>query len=170
MPVDAASPVEKLAPGAARTLVLGLGNPLLSDDGAGLRVARLLRSRLAGRADVDVDEDYWGGLRLIERMIGFGRAVVVDAICSGAEPGTVRVTPVTGTSTRHSASAHDVDLMTALAVGRQAGTPLPPDDGIRLVTIEAMDVQTFREECTPPVRAGVDRAVRAVMDLLETWR
>ena len=50
-----------------KTLVLGLGNPLLTDDSVGLRVARELRSLLSGRPDVVVEEDYWGGLRLMER-------------------------------------------------------------------------------------------------------
>ena len=39
-----------------RTLVLGLGNPLLTDDAVGLLVARALRSRLGNRSDVEVDE------------------------------------------------------------------------------------------------------------------
>ena len=77
-----------------KTLVLGLGNPLVSDDSVGLRVAAELKPLLADRPDVDVDEDYWGGLRLMERMVGYRRAIVIDAICTGAEPGTIhRLTP-----------------------------------------------------------------------------
>lgn len=71
------------------TLIIGLGNPLVTDDSVGLRVAAELRTRLAGRADVEVAEDYWGGLRLMEQMVGYDRAIVVDAICSGAPPGTI---------------------------------------------------------------------------------
>ena len=64
------------------TLIIGLGNPLVTDDSVGLRVAAELRSRLAGRADVEVTEDYWGGLRLMEQMVGYDCAIVIDAICS----------------------------------------------------------------------------------------
>ncbi len=67
-----------------KTLILGLGNPLITDDSIGLRVIEVLQTRLADRPDVEVSEDYWGGLRLMERMIGFDRAIVVDAIQTGA--------------------------------------------------------------------------------------
>ncbi len=82
-----------------KTLILGLGNPLVSDDSVGLRVADELKMRLAGRADVEVSEDYWGGLRLMERMIGFDRAVVVDAIQTGAPPGTIHLLAADGMPT-----------------------------------------------------------------------
>jgi hydrogenase maturation protease len=48
-----------------RTLVLGLGNPLLGDDAVGLRVAALVRERLNGAPGVDVEEEEAGGLRLM---------------------------------------------------------------------------------------------------------
>jgi hydrogenase maturation protease len=62
-----------------RTLVLGLGNPLLGDDAVGLKVAALVRERLGGAPGVDVEEEEAGGLRLMERMTGYDRAILVDA-------------------------------------------------------------------------------------------
>ena len=76
-----------------RTLIVGLGNPLVTDDSVGLRVVEELRPLLADRADVEVAEDYWGGLRLMERMIGFDRAIVVDAIHTGAPPARSTCSP-----------------------------------------------------------------------------
>ena len=70
-----------------KTLVIGLGNPLVTDDSVGLRVVERLKPLLADRSDVEVSEDYWGGLRLMERMIGFDRAIVIDAIQTGALAG-----------------------------------------------------------------------------------
>jgi hydrogenase maturation protease len=157
-------------PGLAvgRTLVIGLGNPLVSDDSVGLRIVQHLKTRLAQRPDVDVTEDYWGGLRLMERMIGYERAIVIDAICSGAVPGTIHHLSTDMLATQRSASAHDVNLPTALAFGRQAGAPLPADQNIRLVAIEAQDVVNFSEHCTAPVAAAIPRAVNEVVRLLET--
>ena len=153
-----------------RILILGLGNPLVTDDSVGLRVAKALKPLLADRADVEVSEDYWGGLRLMERMIGFDRAIVVDAIQTGAPPGTVhRLTP-DGLPTQHSASAHDVNLSTALEFGRQAGMHLPENRQIQLVGIEAEDILSFGERCTPSVRAAVPRAVEAVLKALDAFQ
>lgn len=153
-----------------KTLVLGLGNPLLRDDAVGLHVARRLQPLLVGKADVEVDEDYRDGLRLMERMIGFDRVIVVDAICSGAGPGTLhRLTP-NGVPTQHSASAHDANLRTALDLGRQAGATLPADDAVTLIAIEASDVLSFAESLTPDVEAAIPEAVRLVLDELQGER
>ena len=149
-----------------KTIVLGLGNPLISDDSIGLRVVAELRRQLAERADIEVSEDYWGGLRLMERMVGFDRAVVIDAICTGAPPGTIHRLRPADLPTQKSASAHDVNLPTALAFGRQAGVHLPPDEWIHLVGIEAVDILTFSEQLTPAVETAIPRAVELVLQIL----
>ena len=147
-----------------KILVLGLGNPLVSDDSVGLRVAEKLKPLLAGRPDVEVSEDYWGGLRLMERMIGFDRAIVIDAMQIGAPPGTVRALAADAISTQRSASAHDVNLPTALEFGRKAGASLPRNEHILLVGIEAQDILTFSERLTPAVEAAIPTAVEIVIE------
>jgi hydrogenase maturation protease len=152
-----------------KILVLGLGNPVVTDDSVGLRVAAELKPRLADRPDVVVSEDYWGGLRLMERMAGFDRAVVIDAICTGAPPGTIhRLTPGS-IPTQRSASTHDVNLTTALALGRTAGLHLPRDEDILLVGVEAEDILSFGEQCTPAVAAAIAPAVEEVVRAVDRF-
>jgi len=150
------------------TLIIGLGNPLVADDSVGLCVAAELRGHLAGRSDVAVVDDYWGGLRLMEQMVGYDRAIVIDAICSGAAPGTIHHLAPGDMPTQRSASSHDMTLPTALTFGRQAGLRLPEDEGIHLVGIEAEDILNFGETCTPAVAAAVSRAVAEVLAVLDT--
>jgi hydrogenase maturation protease len=150
-----------------KTLILGLGNPLVSDDSVGLRVIEAVKPLLADRPDVEVAEDYWGGLRLMERMIGFDRAIVVDAIQTGAAPGTIHLLTPDGMATQRSASAHDVNLATALEFGRQAGACLPDNAQIRLIGVEAEDIVTFAEQCTPAVQAAIPRAAKEVLRILD---
>jgi hydrogenase maturation protease len=151
-----------------KILVLGLGNPLVTDDSVGLRVAAELKPRLADRPEVVVSEDYWGGLRLMERMAGFDRAIVIDAICTGAPPGTIhRLTPGS-IPTQRSASTHDVNLTTALALVRTAGLHLPRDEDILLVGVEAEDILSFGEQCTPAVAAAIAPAVEEVVRAVES--
>ncbi len=152
-----------------RILIIGLGNPIVSDDSVGLRVVEELKPLLAHRTDVEVAEDYWGGLRLMERMIGFDRAIVVDAIHSGAPPGAIHLLTPEGVPTQRSASAHDVNLSTALEFGRQAGAHLPENRHIQLVGIESEDILTFGERCTPAVQAAIPRAVEAVLKALDAF-
>lgn len=153
---------------AGKTLVIGLGNPLVSDDSVGLRVAEQLKGLLADRDDVEVTEDYWGGLRLMERMIGYDRALVIDATCTGASPGTIHHLSTDSIATQKSASAHDVNLPTALAFGRRAGAHLPADEDVRLIGIEAEDLINFNDQCTPAVAAAIPRAVQEVVQLLDS--
>jgi hydrogenase maturation protease len=150
-----------------KTLILGLGNPLVSDDSVGLRVAAELKPLVAGRPEVEVDVDYWGGLRLMERMAGYRQAIIIDAIRTGAPPGTIHHLAPGSIATQRSASAHDVNLPTALALGRQAGLQLPADEHILLVGIEAEDILTFSEQCTPAVEAAIAPAVRDVLEALD---
>ncbi len=145
-----------------RTLVLGLGNPILRDDSVGLRVVRALRPLLPPTAEVEIDEDYHGGLRLMERLVGYDRAIIIDAIRSGAPIGSIHLLYPDDRSTRHSASSHDTDLVTALEVGRNTGADLPRSEDVLLVAIEVADVETFGESLTPEVEAAIPSAIRAV--------
>jgi hydrogenase maturation protease len=156
------------------TLVVGLGNPLLADDGVGWRVAEAVRARLAGDpaltadarfAVVEVDQLAVGGLTLMERLVGCRRAILVDAMVTGEHPpGTVRrfsVADIPGREATHMDSAHDASLAIALAAGRSLGADLPAD--IVVVAIEAVRVDEFGEEMTPAVSAAIPGAVETVL-------
>src|SRR5574340_601214 len=143
-----------------KILVLGLGNPILSDDAVGLRVARLVRERLGARGDVDVVEEESGGLRLMERVSGYGHVVLVDAMVSGGAAGTIRRMGPDQVPTQRTAIAHGIDLPRALALGRSLGLPMP--ETVRVVAIEAEKVLEFGQELTPAVAAAVEPAVAAV--------
>jgi hydrogenase maturation protease len=148
-----------------KTLILGLGNPLLGDDAVGLKVAAVVRERLDGRDDVDVLDEEAGGLRLMERMTGYDRAVLVDACVSGVAPGTIRRIGPDELPTQRTAIAHGIDLPRALALGRSLGLPMP--EVVRVVAIEAESVHEFGEFMTPAVEAAIEPAVAAVLEEIE---
>ena len=146
-----------------RTIVVGLGNPILSDDSVGIKAAALARELLAGRPGVEVVEAYAGGLRLMEALAGYDRAVIVDAVKTGdAPPGTLLLFRAgEGAGTRNLLCAHDSDLETSLRVGRELGLRLPGE--IDIIGIEAADVETFSEELSPGVRAALPAAVAEIV-------
>jgi hydrogenase maturation protease len=150
-----------------KTLILGLGNPLLRDDSVGLQVIKQLREILADHPEIEIDEDYWGGLRLMEHMVGYDRAIIVDAICTDAPAGTIHVLSPDDIPTQRSVSAHDVNLPTALELGHQAGAHLPSTENIILIGIEAEDVQTFEESLSPTVEAVLPDAIHKIFSILE---
>ncbi len=149
----------------ATTLVVGLGNPILGDDGVGWRVAEGLRPALAGR-DVDVACLSLGGLALVEHLAGYRRAIIVDAMTTGAAPGTLHDVPAADLAgARHTASAHDLGLTAALDLGRTLGLELPEE--IRVVGVEALPDFAFRETLSTPVAEAISGATARVLALLE---
>lgn len=153
-----------------KTLILGLGNPLLRDDSIGLRVVQQLKEILHDHPEIELGEDYWGGLRLMENMVGYDRAIIVDAICTDEPAGTIHLLSPDDIPTQRSASAHDVNLPTALELGRQAGAHLPSKENILLIGIEAKDVQTFDEGLSPEVENAIPQAIKAVLSELDRKR
>jgi hydrogenase maturation protease len=154
-----------------KTLVIGLGNPILTDDGVGVKVALAVRDRLAaaGESNIEVTEAGVGGLHLMEMMVGCERVILVDAIQTrDGQPGTIRRLTLDDIESRlptqHSASSHDMNLPTALEMGRRLGLALP--DKIEIFAIEAEDVVTFGEKCTPDVAAAVPHVTELVLKSL----
>lgn len=158
-----------------KTLVVGLGNPILGDDGVGWRVAEAIQKALPlgeGRPPIEVDFHAGGGLSLMERLAGYDRAIIVDAISLGyGRVGEVRcfdLNDLPDPASGHLASAHETTLQTALAMGRTMRVPLPQQ--VTVVAIESSPVYDFSEDLTPPVAAAVAVAARQVWDLLEVYR
>jgi hydrogenase maturation protease len=143
-----------------KTLVLGLGNPILSDDGVGPRVARELEGRLDD--DVTVVEASLAGLNLLDLLVGNDRAIIIDAIqTEGGRPGHIYHLDLEEfKATRHATSTHDIDLPTALELGKRLGLDLPRQ--IDILAIEAADTEIFNEECTPEV----ERAIPACAEMI----
>lgn len=152
-----------------KTLIIGLGNPILGDDGVGWRVVEQVQSKIGNwKSEIESDCVSLGGLSLMERMVGFQRAIIIDSMETGQSPvGSVRVfalEDMSNPSAGHSASAHDTSLLTALETGRKMGLVLP--ETVMVVAIEAENVYDFSEELSQPVAEAVPVAVHAVMDLL----
>ncbi|MDP2995286.1 MAG: hydrogenase maturation protease [Anaerolineales bacterium] len=155
-----------------KTLVIGLGNPILGDDGVGWRVVEEIDRQTATWPEVEVDCVSLGGLSLMERLTGCERVILVDSIFTGEKPiGTVSqfaLSDIPDLTAGHSASAHDTSLHNALNVGRSMDIPLPRDEDVLIVAIEAENVYDFSETLSPPVEAAVLQAVGAVLQLIQS--
>ena len=156
------------APPPARTLVLGLGNPLLTDDAAGLAVAAELERLLAERpvAGVEVATSTRGGFELIDLLAGFDHAVIVDAITTDEpSPGRVhRLAPGQVAGSARLVGSHDLSLAAALELARALGVAIPAT--VTVIGVEAGDVTTFAESLTPAVAAAAVSLARELHESL----
>lgn len=103
-------------------LFLGLGNPLRRDDGAGPAVA----ARVAGHMPEEVEVRTLAGeaIELLDAWTGRERVIVVDAVCSGAPPGTVHRLDATDAplpAVWASLSSHGLGLAAAIELSRALG-------------------------------------------------
>ncbi len=156
-----------------KTVIIGLGNPILTDDSVGVKVSRAIRKHLDHQGEtalenntIDVKEIYAGGIRLMDAMTGYDQACIVDAMKTGrSDPGAVSAFGLDELcSTRNIVCTHDTNLSTAIELGRMLDLHLPST--IKIWGVEAGDVTSFGEELTYEVEQAVPVAVKAILDEL----
>lgn len=145
--------------------VLGIGNTIRSDDGLGVRVIERLRQEGLPK-NITLTDAGVGGAALLDMIEEGDRLIIVDAIISGDKPGTVRelsVEELPSVATAHLVSSHDFDLMTALALAQNVLDKKVPRD-IVIIAVEAADIVTFADSCTPEVVRAIDEVVERVKE------
>lgn len=145
---------------SGRTLILGVGSSIRRDDGAGPEAARLLHESL-GRDDVDFAEAAFGGMRLLDLLAGYERAVVIDALRDPSLPAgeLVRIELSAG-GTANLAGSHGFGLLDALRTAAALGIGLP--ERVSLYGIAARELDSFGEGLSPEVAARLPRAVAEI--------
>lgn len=146
-----------------RTLVVGVGNPILSDDSVGIHVARKLKEK--GLTGVDVEELPASGLELLDMVLDYDKVVIIDAIqtVNGIPGQLYRLREEDFERTVHGSSPHGVNIATALALGRRLVPDRMPKEVVFLA-VEVSDVATVSEQLTEKVAEALPRIVKAVED------
>ncbi len=150
------------------TLVLGLGNPLLADDGVGLVLLDRVRQAGPWPGGVTFEDGGTWGLSLLPALEDADAVLVLDAVRTSALPGTVRWAQDDAIPRlyRRPASPHQVDLAEVLAAATLLGV-LPRR--MAVVGVEPADVATLRVGLSAPVRAAVDLAAGQACRILRGW-
>jgi hydrogenase maturation protease len=149
-----------------RTLVLGVGNPLRCDDGVGIHVARMVHDEDPG---IDVHESATAGLEILEAMKGYTRVIIVDAITTGAAPGSISLINLTrGEKPPELQSSHGIDLLTTLRLGEELAREDYPSEVV-LLAVEAEDTLTLSERCTPRVEASILSVVEVILKVAHVY-
>jgi hydrogenase maturation protease len=148
-----------------RTLVLGIGNSILGDDGVGVRVAREVAARVKD-GDVDVRDVSVDGLNLFDFILGYDKLVVIDAIVTedGAVGDVFRIVPEKVCDPSRSAiSPHHFNLATTIEIGKELFPDRIPRDVV-LYAVATEEATAVSEEMTREVEQAVPRAVDLVME------
>jgi hydrogenase maturation protease len=159
-------------PASSSIIIIGLGNPILGDDGFGWVVTQELESQIASlNLNPEIEYASLGGLSLMERLVGYDTAILIDTIHLGQTvPGTLYSFPFTELpdySAGHTASSHDTTLKAAIQMGRSLGAHLP--EVIWVVGVESESNFDFSDELSPIIADAVPGAVQIVIDLLQQF-
>jgi len=158
-----------------KTIVIGLGNPILTDDGVGVKVAYEVKKALGPNLpeNLTITEASVGGLRLMELLVGYDRVILIDALLAnhGHPSGTLHHMTLDDlrhiSPTQHSSSAHDTSLVTALDVGIELGLHLPTEFSIYAVDVE--NILDFNDQPTLGVAAAIPKVTQAVLEELRSF-
>jgi hydrogenase maturation protease len=150
------------------SLVLGIGNVLLTDDGAGVHAARQLGDRLAGREDVQVLDGGTLSFTLAPLIAGATRLIVLDATELHQAPGSVQCFVDAGMDEllrRARLTVHEIGLRDVLEISALAGE-LPRERA--LIGIQPASL-AWGVEPTPAVAAALQVVAQSALELLEHW-
>jgi hydrogenase maturation protease len=148
---------------AKKTLVLGLGNIIMGDEGVGVHVVRALEKHPLP-ADVDTLDGGTGGFILLEPLQNAGHIILIDATDDGNPPGTVtRTVPRFSADYPPTLTAHDIgvkDLLDAFYM----------QSGEREVVLYAITIdpkQPISMDLSPALAKAAEEAVRRIVEELK---
>ena len=142
-----------------KTIVVGVGNKILGDDGVGIYVVNQLRKQVKN-LDVTFEEAATGGLNLLDIIVGYDKAVIVDAVKSNnGEHGVVKRFSLDNFDTMHSCNPHDVSLIEAIDMAKKIGENRIPRE-IVVIGIMMKDIPFEFSDClSDEIAMAVPKAV-----------
>jgi hydrogenase maturation protease len=143
-----------------KTLVLGIGNPIVTDDGAGLKIARQIKER---NPELEVIEACSGALGLLDDVAGYDKLIIIDSVkTEGGKTGELYKLELEDLQpTLEHATSHGLDIASAFKLGKGLGYKMP--HSVIIYAVEIKDNTNFGEECTKEVAEKIPLIARRIM-------
>ena len=133
-----------------RILILGLGNPILSDDGIGLILTENLEGKFPG---ADTASITLAGLELLDILAGYDHVFLIDAATgTGGEPGELKEIS-DGKGALHLFTSHGANFFDLLKLGRDMGLKMPEPAAV--FGIEIGNATDFGTNLSPPLKSAL---------------
>lgn len=141
------------------TLILGIGNVLMGDEGVGVHLARRL-AEVELPAGVDLLDGGTGGFHLMEYFEAYPKVILIDATLDGRTPGTIRrLQPKFATDFPRAMSTHDIGLKDL--VGGLTFLGRLPD--LQLYAVSIAEVQPMEINLSPEIEAVMPQLLETVL-------
>ncbi|HEC79862.1 MAG TPA: hydrogenase maturation protease [Firmicutes bacterium] len=153
-----------------RTLLLGIGNDILGDDGVGIYVVREAKKKI-GHPDLDIVEGLWGGFTILDIIKGYNKVLIVDGVVDESKPiGEVFWVDLEKLRDhRGFEHSHNIHLPTLLEVGDKMGYEMP--DVLRVLGISIAFTQEFGgyDKMSEDVKTAIPYATEKVFEVIREW-
>jgi hydrogenase maturation protease len=143
-----------------KTLILGIGNPIVTDDSVGLRIAQQIKER---KPELEVTEACSGALGLLDVVAGYDKLIIIDSLkTEGGKPGELYklgmedIPPASDLIT-----SHGVDIASAFKLGKGLGYKMP--QSVTIYAVEVKDNTTVGEECTREIAEKIPSYTLRIM-------
>jgi len=148
-----------------KTIVIGIGNLILKDEGVGVHAVRKLKAMELpeGVEVIDCGTDIMGILAVVQN---FERIIVIDALKAGGEPGTIyRITPEEVMQDyKRSLSLHEVDFLDVLGMAKQLGG----HGEVVIIGVEPKEI-SCSIDLTPEIEAKLPHIMDAVFSEINVF-
>ena len=143
------------------TFILGIGNPILTDDGVGIKIAQKLKEE---KPELEVIETTEVGMTLFDVAVGYDKLIVIDSIKTGkGKPGQVYKFELADLKPALDfPSSHGISIATALELGQRLGYKMPKC--IRFYAVEIGNNTTFCEKCTEEVEERIPFITKQIIE------
>ena len=134
------------------TFILGIGNPILTDDGVGIKVAQKLKEE---NPKLEVIETSEAGIALLDLITGYDKLIIIDSIkTEKGKPGDLYKLELEDLKpAKDFSSSHGIGIATAFELGQRLGYSMPKYTSI--YAVEVKDNTTFGEKCTQEVKERI---------------
>jgi len=143
------------------TLILGLGNLILTDDGVGIKIARKLKEE---NPELEVIETSEAGMAILDHIAGYDKLIIIDSIkTERGKPGELHKLELEDLKpAKDFTSSHGLDIATAFQLGQRLGYRMP--NFISIYAVDIRDNSTFGEECTQEVEERIPFITKQIIE------
>ncbi len=150
-----------------RTLLIGVGNPFLGDDGVGVYVVQRVEETVGSIPDLDVRTASTSGIHLLEEILGYDRVILVDGIITDGQVGVIhRLRPEDLVNTSHFSSPHDLNFASAYEMGIRLSPDIMPKN-MEIYGIEIQRSTEFSQKLSPVVKKAAESVVKMILERLK---
>lgn len=149
-----------------KTLILGFGNEILTDDGIAVKIVKSLKD-LDKDPKISYETAWLGGLEILDYFNNtYNKAVFIDAVKTGEDkPGTVKKFDLQDfTETLHLSNFHDASFVNTIKLGRKLGYSIP--DHIKIISIEIVEDEEFSVSFSKEIEEKYQDIVVSVSEMI----